>query len=198
MRPWRAFLGLISVDEFGSTPELLLDTQQATIDEIEHTQLAYGMASAYKGEDIGPAPFNLGGMTIETDPAQALRALLEEACVGEILGAAEAQVASECATDPVVKAVYARIADEEGRHARLAWQSLQWMLEQRPELRSQAVEWLNEIVAEHMNRRSMPTPHRPEIGLIGATERQAIFEDALMTVVLPCAEGLGLQLKAVV
>ena len=40
----------------GAPPELLADTQRATLDEIEHARLAYGMASTYSESPLGPAP----------------------------------------------------------------------------------------------------------------------------------------------
>ena len=55
------FLFNLQLMALGAPPELLLDTQRVTIDEIEHTQLAYCMVSAYEGRPVGPAPSNWVG-----------------------------------------------------------------------------------------------------------------------------------------
>ncbi|MEE2787213.1 MAG: ferritin-like domain-containing protein [Myxococcota bacterium] len=181
----------------GAPPELLLETQRATMDEIEHTQLAYGMVSAYEGKHIGPAPFELAGVNLETDPAQIMRSLLDEACVGEVLGAAEAQVAAEHAHDPFVRQVFERIAREETAHASLAWRTLSWMLDAWPALRQDAANWLADLIAGYLRRETLATPHHPEHGLIGAREKLAVYRTAIETVVVPLARELGLTFRAV-
>ena len=205
-RFWREIAGLeyASVASFsrfnlqlmalGAPPELLLDTQRATIDEIEHTQLAYCMVSAYEGRPVGPAPFELGGLSIETTPEAALRSLLDEACIGEVLGAAEAQVSAKNAQDPIVRRAFERIAHEESMHAGLAWRTLTWMLETWPELNSQASDWLNEMLSGYLNREAFESPHHPEHGLIGAREKLVIYREAIDTVIVPIARELGLAL----
>ena len=77
---------------------------------------------------MGPGPLSLTGFTIETDPERVMAALIAEACVGETLGVAEAIARAEASTDVVLKAVHARIAADEQRHARLAWSTLKWMV----------------------------------------------------------------------
>ena len=112
----------------GAPPQLLLETQQAAADEVEHARLAYGIASRLLGREVGPGALSLEGFAVETDPEAVMKALIHEACVGETLGVAEALARAEQAQDPVLKAVHARIAADEQRHARLAWSTLQWMV----------------------------------------------------------------------
>lgn len=112
----------------GAPPALLAQAQQAAADEVEHARLAYGIASQLLGCEVGPGPLPLDGFSVETSPEAVMAALIEEACVGETLGVAEALHRADTATDPILKAVHARIAADEQRHARLAWDTLAWMV----------------------------------------------------------------------
>ena len=112
----------------GAPPRLVRDVSAAAVDEIEHARLAYGLASAYGGEPVGPGRLDLSGVTLAASWREVVRGLIAEACVGETLGVAEAMAAAEGASDPVVRAVLDRIAADELRHAQLAWRSLAWLL----------------------------------------------------------------------
>ncbi len=57
--------------------------------------------------------------------------------MGETIGAAEARTEHEAATDPVVREVWARVAEDEQRHAALGWACLQWLCDS-PETRDAA------------------------------------------------------------
>ena len=58
----------------------------------------------------------------------AVGAALVEGCIGESLAAAEAQAASEVATDPLARTSLQRIAADEARHAELAFRFVAWAL----------------------------------------------------------------------
>lgn len=141
----RATLQLLAL---GAPAELIADTQRAAADEVEHARLAYGLASAYAGEPVGPGPLRLDDLAVEADPVVIVRALVIEGCVGETLGVVEA-LAGAGARDATVAAVCRRIAADELRHAALAWRTLRWLLESRPALRGHAVEALRVGIALH-------------------------------------------------
>ncbi len=119
----------------GAPPDLLADVQRATLDELEHTKLAFGLVARFGGRDQGPGPLALDGVLPATDPADVFAALVEEACVGETLGAALARAQAREARDPALAAILDRIADDEATHAALAWRCLSWLLERYPALR---------------------------------------------------------------
>lgn len=112
----------------GAPADLVAESQQAGLDEIEHATLAYGIASAYAGRPLGPGPLDLKGVLIATTRREVIRGLIEEACVGETLGAAEALAAAEHATDPALRRFHACVAVDEQRHAELGWRALAWLL----------------------------------------------------------------------
>ena len=100
---------------------------RAALDEIEHARLSFALASGYAGEAVAPGPFPLGG-EIHVGPrlADLAASTVREGCVGETLAAVVAAEQLARATDPAVRAALARIAEDEARHAELAWKTVAW------------------------------------------------------------------------
>lgn len=117
----------------GAPADLLAQTQRAAADEVEHARLAFGLASAYAGETVGPSALPVADLRIVTDPGVAAAALVHEACFGETIGAADAWTHAADEVDPVVASIWHRIAVDETRHAQLGWASLAWLLDRHPE-----------------------------------------------------------------
>jgi hypothetical protein len=123
----------------GAPAELVSAAQRALGDEIEHTRLCFGLASAYAGAPVGPGALSTRGVLVDTSLAATLTAAIHEACVGETLAAVEASEALAGATDPAVRAVLERVVLDESAHAELGWRFLQWVLrDASPELRQLA------------------------------------------------------------
>jgi hypothetical protein len=159
----------------GAPAALVAEAQRAGLDEVDHARLAYGLASAYAGRALGPGPLALGKLEVAADRAQMVRSLVEEACVGETLGVAEALAFAEAARDPVVERIHRRIAADEQRHAELAWRTLAWLLDGAGEpLRREAATAFEAAV-----RRAQGDD------ALAAVRRQAIRE-----VIAPCAAAL--------
>src|SRR5436190_13763000 len=57
-----------------------------------------------------------------------IETVVREGCIGETVAALEAREALARASDPAVRAVLARIARDEARHAELAWRTVAWAL----------------------------------------------------------------------
>ncbi len=108
-------------------PELLAAAAQATGDEVAHAQLAWTLASAFAGHAVGPGPLATADVGPHRDLASFVTALVREGCVGETLGAAEAELTATLA-DPHLAPHLAQVAADETRHATLAWQTLAWLL----------------------------------------------------------------------
>ncbi|MFT3765885.1 MAG: ferritin-like domain-containing protein [Minicystis sp.] len=167
----------------GAPADLVREAQRAGADEVEHAKVAYGLASAYAGRAIGPGPLDLGSVRVATDRRAVVRALIEEACVGETLGVAEAMAFAEAARDPVLIEVHRRIAADEQRHAELAWRTLAWLLGSAEEAeKSAARRWFEEAIAA--------AGRDPGPDLLGAGALAAVRRQALREVVGPCAEAV--------
>ncbi|MFO0548099.1 MAG: ferritin-like domain-containing protein [Polyangiaceae bacterium] len=112
----------------GAPLELVEEAQQAALDEIAHAKLAYGLGVA------GPGALLEARAPLETDARALTVALVQEACVGETLGAMEASLAAENTENPALRAALEEVASDEARHAALGWRSLAWLLARDPSL----------------------------------------------------------------
>lgn len=122
----------------GAPPELVADAQRAGLEEVDHARRCFALASRYAGEALGPAPLDLSGLTFAGSPAATLAAVIADGCVGETLSALLAAAQLGVATDPEARDTLAAIADDEARHAALAWRSAAWLLRAHPALRPMA------------------------------------------------------------
>ena len=118
----RATLELMAV---GAPPSLIAAVQRATADEIRHAQMCFAIASSYAGTSVGPgllpaaAPRGL-------DLDRLAAATFVEGCVPESVGALEADLLSRRASSPAVRRMLSEIAEDETRHAELAWATVGW------------------------------------------------------------------------
>jgi hypothetical protein len=111
----------------GAPPELLAATHRAAADEVAHAQQAFSLASAYAGRDVGPAPFHAAlEMTARGNGHALALETFVDGCIAETVAAHTAQFAADTAADPAIRAAQQRIADDESRHAELAWSILAW------------------------------------------------------------------------
>ncbi|MBL9105548.1 MAG: hypothetical protein JNL82_31720 [Myxococcales bacterium] len=118
----RATLELLAV---GAPPGLVAASQQASLDEIRHAQVCLGLAARLDGEaaEFGPLPALAprGGGLVALACATFL-----EGCVGETIAALAAGRAARGASEPAVREALAAVADDEARHAELAWATVAW------------------------------------------------------------------------
>lgn len=113
----------------GAPPSLVGAAQQAMADEVEHARRCFALAGAYAGHPVGPGPLAIdGALAGPLTLREAAVAAVHEGCVGETLAALQAAAAAEVATDPVVRGVLVGIAEDEARHAELAWRFVAWAL----------------------------------------------------------------------
>lgn len=110
----------------GAPPSLVLASQRAGIDEIQHARACFALAKRYGGSSAGPAKLVVSDSLGATTLADIARITAEEGCVGETLGAALAAEQLDRTTDPTARRVLAKIARDEARHAELAWGFAAW------------------------------------------------------------------------
>ncbi|HSC89777.1 MAG TPA: ferritin-like domain-containing protein [Polyangiaceae bacterium] len=118
----------------GAPPELLELTHAAQLDETRHARLCFRLAEIYGGAPVGPGPLDLSGNVVGTDLDTIVRGAILEGCIGETIAALEAREAAAQASHPVLAALLNQIADDESRHAELAYRFVRWALERSPEL----------------------------------------------------------------
>lgn len=178
----------------GAPAELVEAAQQAGLDEIRHARLCYGLAERFgAGKALGPGALEIAGVGIASTLEEMIDGVIREGCVGETIAALIASRALEHATAPGVREVLSVIAEDEARHASLAWRFVAWAVR----VGGDAV---GEIARAEIERALAGAPMDGEVsdgangdvlrahGRLGAEERRAVALEALREVVEPCAE----------
>lgn len=173
----------------GAPPELLLDTHAAASDEVRHARTAYGIAAAFGAEVSGPGPLDVrGALDVDLSPAGIMGRLVDEACVGETVSALELRHAASAVADPLLAAQLREIAEDEERHAALAWRTLRWLLEAHPELRADARARVEaQLHAPPLSRGDALAPW----GILSGEALVAVRQRAFTGVILPAVAALG-------
>jgi hypothetical protein len=179
----RASLELISL---GAPAGLLLETARAQADEVRHAAQAFAIASGLAGRSVAPGPLPLAGVAARTTPAEILTGLILEGCVNESLAAAEAREAARCCTSPTLAAALETVADDETRHAALAWRSLRWLLDTHPELLPLARQTLSEALEFRARpERGVHPSAAARVGGLTILQRRALADSVVRTVLRP-------------
>jgi hypothetical protein len=178
----------------GAAADLLVGTHEAMGDEIEHARLAFALAGAYAGTDVGPGPLTVDGALGSVTLRRVFGTLLREGCIGETLAAVLATEAHAQATDAAVRAALARIARDETKHAALAWRAAQWLVGKGDDaFRTWAMEETAKAIAE------LPVPSPTdegddpmlrEHGLVEAPTQRELARAVLRDLVAPRALAL--------
>jgi hypothetical protein len=174
----------------GAPPELVRDAQAAMTDETDHTLLSFALASAYAGRSIGPGRLALAGALDAQDDRAILITTIREGCIGETLAAIEAAEASAHAEDPAVRAVLAKIAVDEERHALLAWRYVAWAIAGNAELAAVARAELDAALSEPIVVASRGEDAMLAHGVTGEARGAEIRRQAMATVIRPAARGV--------
>ncbi|MFO0611003.1 MAG: ferritin-like domain-containing protein [Polyangiaceae bacterium] len=123
----------LSLMALGAPPDLLQKTHEAALDEVRHAELSFGLASALAQRSIGPGPLPLDAskpshvVPGESGRVSFAKATLADGCVGETIASIEAALASEGAVGELAT-ILRGIADDEARHATLAFATVAWLL----------------------------------------------------------------------
>ena len=180
---------------FGADSELVELAQRAGLDEIAHAKLCFGLAERYDGQATGPAALDLHGVQPAATLRAAARAAFVEGCIGETQAALLARAALAHATDAGVRTALERIADDEARHAELAYRFVSFALQREPDLRADLSTALQDAFTTSLHA---PIDAEPDdlrealhsAGRLTATERSAAMRRALVDVIAPCTRAL--------
>lgn len=181
----------------GAPADLLRETHQAALDEIEHARITYAFVNLFAETNVGPDKLPIAIASIDANVDTFVKALVLEGCVGETLGAAEGQEAARYAAWPELAEPLARIARDEEKHATLAWRTLQWAL---TTFGARAKEAATKAFAEAMVLYSAD-PNAPEcvesMGVLSGKTLGTLRRNVLADVIQPCARALGIQMQAI-
>jgi hypothetical protein len=181
----------------GAPASLLSETSAALADEVRHAEQCFGLASAYGGASLGPGPLELAGVMDGASSLELAERAFLEGCVGETSAALEAAHAARVSTDPVVREVLTRIAEDELRHSELAFRFVAYCAANAGSQRSMLTARLRAALANATPRAAAPAAADPPNsarlsahGWLPPSARHAVAEAAFREVVAPCVEAL--------
>ena len=125
----RHTLQLMSI---GAPSMLLAASQQASLDEIKHAKICYGIASAFLDTDFFPGPLEVTNSMSQMSIKDIIKSLVQEGCIEETLSAMEARFQARWTDIPAIKDSLEAIAMEETSHAQLAWNTISWIIGKYP------------------------------------------------------------------
>lgn len=181
----------------GAPHALVLESNQAIFDETRHAELCFGLAAAFGSTTAGPGKLDSQGALARTSLHDVVLDTFLEGCIGETVAALEATEALSAATVPAVRQVLLKIAEDEARHAALAWRFVAWGAAQAPAL----VEVLRERLELELEQAARtcsafaqsPLPASDGLakgGLLADAARAELRLHALREVVRPCLAAL--------
>lgn len=172
----------------GAPAALVAGSSRALGEEISHAQFAFGVASALRREPVGPASLDVmepKNKQLGHDLASVVRSTVREGILGETLAALELKAAAPHA-HPLLRARLQIIAEEEARHAELAFAFVAWALDQDA--------FIAHIVAQELADAEPSSP--PELpalerwGILDAATIRAVRAEGLQQVVTPILDRL--------
>jgi hypothetical protein len=179
---------------FGAPSDLVEQAQAAMADETRHAKLCFALASAYAGRDIGPGALEMSGVALGADLETSVITAFIEGCVGETVAAAEAKEAARFATDPAVATLLTAIAEDEARHAALAWRFVAWALRSSaPGVRTRILAELaraGESALRASTAKAHPVPLE-QYGFLSPARRSQLAGEVHSQVVRPCLAALA-------
>lgn len=178
-----AFQQLIQdLAEVNAPRELILQARRAKRDEVQHTLLTAGISAMATGQSI-----------LVEAPSQTLRSPLDgveglarlafeswtDGCLHEGLAALEVERQAADATEPRIKEVLSQVAEEEKTHEELAWNVIQWSLQEGgPEIHD-----LLETALFYLPEAPKDTPEQDAslrgLGALSKETRQALYDTHL-------------------
>jgi hypothetical protein len=98
--------------------------------------------------------------------------------------------AAQCSQISSIQSMLNNLAEDESRHAALAWQTAGWMLEQSPELRPVAVSAFEQYVLNAPSAAEAVDPALEAHGYLTPTQRHSVAVQTMRSVVTPCRKTL--------
>jgi hypothetical protein len=188
----RVALSLLAV---GAPASLVADTQRAALDEVEHARAMFSLAGALRGEEIGPGPLDVRGAEPSNDLAAIAVEALHEGCLGECAASIVLREEAARARAPLA-ATLRRMAEDEERHAELAFRTLAWALRVGGARVRAAVEVERGVLlAQASGRRDewvpdAPPDELPAVWILDGPARRELRAQAAREVVVPCLDAL--------
>ena len=179
----------------GAPPDLIADSQRASLDEIKHARACFALARRYGSRDVGPGALEVADSLGSVSLGDIAALTVQEGCVGETLGVLLASEQLARAADPEVVRILRRIVADENRHAELAWRFVKWAISVGgDEVERRIVEALDEALAQVEN--VVVRDYGVDLALwhahgrLSCTEARQVSARGVQEVVLPCMDAV--------
>lgn len=178
---------------FAAPAAFVEGAQRASLDELRHAEICFRHASQHAGRVLAPGALPLHGALEEQSFAEFVRENLLEGCIGETLAAIRMGEQARAAEDPELAAELAGIAEDETRHAELAFCILRWCSEREPEVTANVLrQVLDSFRHAAVIEAATPDPRWARAGRLTPAEAATLDRLTLETLLLPLfGEVLG-------
>jgi hypothetical protein len=180
----------------GAPAALVVAAQRAALDEVDHAQACFALASRFAGRPLGPSALPMPASLVVSSLAGASAAAVHEGCVAETIAARIAYEQLQHASDEQAQAVLIRIATDETGHAALAYQFVRWALSVGGAEVCAAVQVAFDsarqqlLAATEERDADVPTDVWHAHGRLSAKEQRACELSCLRDVIEPCFRSL--------
>jgi hypothetical protein len=174
-------------------PDLVADAHRASLDEIRHAERCFALASRFAKRPLGPGALDVSGCRLGGDLAELAASTFAEGCVGETLAALLAAEARDVASDPEARRALAEIAEDEARHAELAWRIVAWAIERGGATVTNAVRraFAQELEPRHvLEDPAIDREVYARFGRLLPSQIAEVRAHALASVIRPCLDAL--------
>jgi len=111
----------------GAPAFLVAGAHGAALDEVRHARLSFSIATALGAAVSGPGPLpEVAHVNRPSAPDVVLRETFHDGCIGEAAAALVLAAAARRAARPLSETL-SRMAEDEARHAELAWRTVHWL-----------------------------------------------------------------------
>lgn len=176
---WRARLERSALEEHASIPAfarticqlvalgapawLVEKTQRALADEIVHAKRSFEWVERLGGRPVGPGFFpdavaSFAGDSVDAIAVALVRDAFRGGCIGETLAAHEAAEHAATAPTSELRGFFETIAEDEARHAALAFETTRWLASRFASSRAALDEERVRFAAGPAERRAIVTP----------------------------------------
>ncbi len=181
----------------GAPPALIDLAAAAARDEVRHAQHCVTIAASLDGLNLEPGALDCSAVVARPHHAEIAAACVYEGCVGETIAAAQLSRAARSAPAELA-ATLRSMADDEARHAELAWGFVAWSWQTGDAEVRHAIHH----AFEHVFTGSVPTdsradllanvddPSRRTAGRLRRGEAATVAADTLRQVIAPNAAAL--------
>jgi hypothetical protein len=176
----------------GAPADLVTGAQEAMADEIRHAQRAFMLASRYAGAPVAPGPLDIRGSGAVPSLADFAARAASEGCIAETIAALQLHAAADAAANPAIAALLRQTAEEESRHALLAYRIVAWAIGEGGEAVRDSVAAVFATAASHVGFGPCPADDEDlrAHGILSRRERHDLAALALREVVAPAGASL--------